>query len=219
MNKKPIVILVDDSAAIRSFFKSALSELNFEVYAEEDPHAALFLMKSIEPDCILSDFEMPNMTGIEFCREVKKIEKFKNTPFVILSMHDNDQYILESLKAGADDYLPKRTNPEVIVAKVKIMIELSLYRQSEAQKNKLKTYKATVVTLQHEWTNLATIVFSFLKKFDHSEFAESSQNLRKNLERILKLINQLQGLNEIELEHYSTADNPSEIIRLDKKIG
>ncbi len=213
MHKKPIVILVDDSSAIRSFFKSALSDLNFEVHTEENPEDAMKLMKHIEPDCILSDYEMPGMSGVEFCRLVREQDKYKSTPFVILSMHDNDQYILESLKAGADDYLPKRTNPEVIVAKVKIMIELSLYRQKELQKDKLKTYKATVTTLQHEWTNLATIVYSLLKKLESTELEESAANLKKNLERILKLIYQLNGVNEIELEQYSSAGQ-SNLIKL-----
>jgi response regulator RpfG family c-di-GMP phosphodiesterase len=182
--RKPKVVLVDDSSAIRAFFVSALSEFNFELVPFSDPQKALQEIVKINPDCILSDYEMPHMNGIEFCKAVKLIPECKDVPFVVLSMHDNNKYILDCLSSGVDDYLPKRTNPEVIVSKVRLMIEVSVARKNQLAHERMKTYAATVATLKHEWNNLFAVLFPILEKLA----------LRKNVtSEGLKILNEAGG--------------------------
>lgn len=218
ISNKPRVLIVDDSNAIRAFFTSALSEFSFDLIAMADPRVALEKLSEIQPDCILSDYEMPEMNGVQFCQAVKSSEKYRSIPFVILSMHDNDKCILECLASGVDDYLPKRTNPEVIVSKVKLMIEVCRSRKLLIADERMKTYTATVATLKHEWNNLFAVLFPILEKLESREkvspeilnfITESDpdkktfERLHRSLEKVHETIKSFKDVKDVDFENYT----------------
>lgn len=227
---KPKIVLIDDSSAIRAFFMSALSEFNFEIFAFGDPEKAIPEVAKIQPDCILSDYEMPNLNGIEFCKAIKLNPACKDIPFVILSMHDNDKYILDCLSSGVDDYLPKRTNPEIIVAKVRLMIEVSQARKNQLITERMKTYSATIATLKHEWNNLFAVLFPILEKLtsrknlspEGLKFLNEAGGddktldiLHRSLEKVQTTIVSFREVKEIDFEQYTNKSSA----HLIKKTG
>ncbi|MFV5700981.1 response regulator [Flavobacterium sp. XS2P12] len=106
------VVLADDHVFVRDGIKSLLeNEVNIEVAGEAmDGLEALKMVEAVKPDLLILDIRMPNMTGIEV---VEKLRNQNNMiKIVMLSMHESEEYVLKSIKAGADGYLLKGSSKE-----------------------------------------------------------------------------------------------------------
>lgn len=106
------VVLADDHVFVRDGIKSLLeNEANIEVVGEAtDGLEALKIVDIVKPDLLILDIRMPNMTGIEV---VEKLRSQNITvKIVMLSMHESEEYVLKSIKAGADGYLLKGSSKE-----------------------------------------------------------------------------------------------------------
>lgn len=207
LRKRPRILLVDDSSSIRSFFSAALAALKYEILTAENPKVAFELLKTNNVDCILTDLEMPEMTGLEFCIKLKEMPQYSSMPIIVLSMHDQDSKVIECLNAGADDYLLKRTNPEVIVAKIRLMTEVSLARKEMIKLERMKTYQSTIATLNHEWNNLSMILDYFVQKYSGNlQNADEKAKFEKMSQIVMRTVNLIKGMqtvDEIDFEKYS----------------
>jgi two-component system nitrate/nitrite response regulator NarL len=106
------VVLADDHVFVRDGIKSLLeNEANIEVVGEAtDGLEALKTVEINKPDLLILDIRMPNMTGIEV---VEKLRSENNmVKIVMLSMHESEEYVLKSIRAGADGYLLKGSSKE-----------------------------------------------------------------------------------------------------------
>jgi len=106
------VVLADDHVFVRDGIKSLLeNEANIEVVGEAtDGLEALKIVETTKPDLLILDIRMPNLTGIEVVEKLRS----QNNPvkIVMLSMHESEEYVLKSIKAGADGYLLKGSSKE-----------------------------------------------------------------------------------------------------------
>lgn len=112
MNNPIRVVLADDHVFVRDGIKSLLeNEANIVVVGEAiDGLEALKMVELHKPDLMILDIRMPNMTGIEV---VEKLRSQNNqVKIVMLSMHESEEYVLKSIKAGADGYLLKGSSKE-----------------------------------------------------------------------------------------------------------
>ncbi len=110
MASEPIRVLVaDDHTIVRTGIRHVLeSEAGFEVVGEASTGAeALELAASLQPDVAVLDISMPGESGLRVAAELR--QRSPSTHILILSMHDNTEYVLESLRAGAHGYLLKDT--------------------------------------------------------------------------------------------------------------
>lgn len=112
MNNTIRVVLADDHVFVRDGIKSLLeNEANIEVVAEAtDGLEALAVVEISKPDLLILDIRMPNMTGIEVVEKLRS--QNNNVKIVMLSMHESEEYVLKSIKAGADGYLLKGSSKE-----------------------------------------------------------------------------------------------------------
>lgn len=117
-------LVVDDSSTTRKMNKHSLAELGFKNVVEaadgiEAYKVLLELSQSSEPiDFIVSDWNMPNMHGIDFLRKCRSQEQFKNTPFIFITIESEPAQILEAGSAGVTEYLVKPYNSEVLKTKI-----------------------------------------------------------------------------------------------------
>ncbi|WP_299441308.1 response regulator transcription factor [uncultured Aquimarina sp.] len=106
------IVLVDDHFLVRDGIRSLLEdEKQYEVVGEaSDGREAIDLVQSLQPDIVICDIRMPEMSGIETVEKLTDLSVSSKT--IMLSMHDSDEYILQSINAGADGYLLKDASKE-----------------------------------------------------------------------------------------------------------
>jgi two-component system nitrate/nitrite response regulator NarL len=106
------VVLADDHVFVRDGIKSLLeNEANIEVVGEAiDGSDALEVVAASKPDLLIVDIRMPNLTGIEVVEKLRS--ENNNVKIIMLSMHESEEYVLKSIKAGADGYLLKGSSKE-----------------------------------------------------------------------------------------------------------
>ncbi|HBC06844.1 MAG: response regulator [Alphaproteobacteria bacterium] len=110
-------LIVDDSKVIRMVARKILEELSFETIEAADGQEALDACKQKLPDAVLLDWNMPVMSGIEFLRELRALPG-GGGPIVVFCTTENDiQHIQEAIEAGANEYIMKPFDSEIIQAK------------------------------------------------------------------------------------------------------
>jgi DNA-binding NarL/FixJ family response regulator len=117
MALKHRIVIAEDHTILREGLRSLLSSSpDFEVVGEaEDGREAIRCVEKLKPDLILTDLSMPRMNGMEAIREIKK--QSPKTKILVLTVHKTEEYILATLKAGADGYLLKdSTHTELMMA-------------------------------------------------------------------------------------------------------
>jgi len=113
------LILADDHVMVRSALRMLLeAQSDMEIVGEaENGREAVALVRSLQPDLVLMDVQMPEMNGIEATREIKKMGG--KTAVLALTMYEDEQYFFEMLKAGASGYIPKRAAPDDLVVAIR----------------------------------------------------------------------------------------------------
>jgi two-component system chemotaxis response regulator CheY len=107
------VLVVDDFATMRKIIKNVLKQINIDNVVEaENGKYALSVLRSDNIEFIISDWIMPEMTGIEFLRACKEDETIKNIPFVMVTAEAQKDSVLEAIKSGVDNYIVKPFTPE-----------------------------------------------------------------------------------------------------------
>lgn len=110
-------LIVDDSKVIRMVAKKILQDLEFETVEAADGQQALDACLSAMPDGVLLDWNMPVMSGIEFLRELRAAPG-GDKPVVVFCTTENDiEHIQEAIEAGANEYIMKPFDSEIIQAK------------------------------------------------------------------------------------------------------
>ncbi len=102
---KPLILLVDDDSSIRWVLSKALNNAGFKVLAADNGQDALKLIEQQLPKLIITDVQMPGMSGLELMETVKL--RHPNLPVVIITANTDTQMAVESHKIGAFDFLPK----------------------------------------------------------------------------------------------------------------
>lgn len=110
-------LIVDDSKVIRMVARRILEDLEFSIVEAADGQKAIEACQSKMPDAILLDWNMPVMNGIEFLRELRKMNGGAD-PVVVFCTTENDlDHIQEALQAGANEYIMKPFDSDIIQAK------------------------------------------------------------------------------------------------------
>ena len=114
------VLLVEDSDLQREVARSLLEEMGFgRVIVARDGVEALQQLEKGKVDFILSDWEMPEMDGLELLKNVRAKEDYKNTPFIILTVVDQKERIVNAMQAGVTDYIIKPVEKNILKDKLK----------------------------------------------------------------------------------------------------
>ncbi len=114
------VLVVDDFATMRRIIKGVLKQLGFSNIIEaEDGRLALEELKKEEIGLIVSDWNMPNMSGMDLLKAVRGDENLKGTPFIMVTAEGQKEHVIEAAKAGVSNYLIKPFTPETFGEKLK----------------------------------------------------------------------------------------------------
>jgi two-component system, OmpR family, KDP operon response regulator KdpE len=113
---KQNILVVDDEPQITRVLKTTLSSQGYGIRTASDGEEALHAMSEWPPDLIVTDLRMPNMDGLELCREVRKTSQ---VPIIVLSVKGEDSIKVQALDAGADDYVTKPFSMTELTARIR----------------------------------------------------------------------------------------------------
>lgn len=134
------IVLVDDHRIFRDGLKSLLSEVDFiEVTGEaSDGNELLEMLKTIKPDLAIVDISMKGLSGIEVSKRIASF--YPDVKIMILSMHTNEEFVVNAIKAGVKGYLSKDTSKEELLDAIKIIYEGGECYSKLVSENFLKSY-------------------------------------------------------------------------------
>jgi two-component system chemotaxis response regulator CheY len=124
MDVKMKVLVVDDFSTMRRIVKNILRQLGFENILEaDDGMSALDVLRSQSVDFIISDWNMPRLSGIELLKAVRTSEEWKDLPFLMVTAEGQKENVIEAVKAKVSNYIVKPFTPETLAEKIKKIFE------------------------------------------------------------------------------------------------
>jgi len=140
MNSKIKIILTDDHRIFRDGIKSLLSENEeIQIIGEaSDGYELMEMLKMITPDLVIMDITMPKLSGIEVTKQITSL--YPEMGILILSMHTNEEFVINSIKAGAQGYLPKDTSKEELLKAIHAIYNGGEYYSKNVSDSFLKNF-------------------------------------------------------------------------------
>lgn len=134
------LLLVDDHAVVRTGLRMLLEgESDIEIVGEaDDASEALNQISQLEPDVVLMDIGLPDMSGIDATRSIKQLAP--STAVVALTIHEDEEYFFQMLDAGASGYVPKRAAPEELLTAIRVTAQGEVYLYPSLAKLLVKDY-------------------------------------------------------------------------------
>lgn len=116
MSENQKVLVVDDESQITRVLRHSLAAHRYDIRTAADGVSGLDTFNDWHPDLIITDLQMPEMDGIELCKQVRKIS---SVPIIVLSVRGEERTKVEALDAGADDYVTKPFGIDELLARVR----------------------------------------------------------------------------------------------------
>jgi two-component system, chemotaxis family, chemotaxis protein CheY len=124
MDKNIKILVVDDFATMRKVIRNLLKQVGYDNIVEaEDGVIALRTLKSQKIEFVISDWNMPNMTGLELLKAVRADEDLKSTPFLMVTAEALQDNVIAAVKAGVSNYIVKPFTAEVLNEKITKILE------------------------------------------------------------------------------------------------
>lgn len=122
---KAKIFIVEDEPSIVTLVKYNLEKENYKVFFSHNGEEGLKEIKKTDPDLVLLDWMLPDLSGIEICKALKKDPKYKNLPIIMLTAKNQDEDKVLGLNTGADDYLSKPFSHTELIARVNALLRRS----------------------------------------------------------------------------------------------
>lgn len=122
MSTFPQILVIDDEQQILRALRTILSQQNYRVITSSNGKEGLALATAAQPDIIILDLGLPDMTGVDVCKELRA---WTDLPIIILSAHDSEAEKVAALDAGADDYLTKPFGVDELLARIRVALRHS----------------------------------------------------------------------------------------------
>lgn len=137
---KTRILIVDDHAVVRTGLRMLLDgESDIEIIGEaENASDALNQISQLQPDVVLMDIGLPDMSGIDATKSIKQLSP--DTAVVALTIHEDEEYFFKMLDAGASGYVPKRAAPEELLKAIRVSAQGEVYLYPSLAKLLVKDY-------------------------------------------------------------------------------
>lgn len=119
------ILIVEDEKPIRDMIAFALKRAGFDVQEAEDSRAARTLLADSRPDLLLIDWMLPDMSGLELTRLIKRDRETRELPIIMLTARAGEADKVAGLEGGADDYVTKPFSPRELLARIQAVLRRS----------------------------------------------------------------------------------------------
>ena len=135
MGDKQRILIVDDEPQITRVLRRSLATHGYDVHVASDGESAIQTFSDWAPDLVVTDLSMPNMDGLELCRNLRAVSQL---PIIVLSVRGEERMKVQALDAGADDYVTKPFGMDELLARIRAALR-------RASSNKSKDEVSTVL--------------------------------------------------------------------------
>ncbi|MBN9381790.1 MAG: response regulator [Chitinophagaceae bacterium] len=195
VEQAPLVLLVEDNKDLRNYLKQELGR-SYKVEDASDGTAGYEKAVQWVPDLIISDIMMPGITGLELCRKIKTDERTSHIPVILLTAKQADVHQIEGYSVGADAYIPKPFNMELVLARVENLLDSrrrlrELYHKAQGQPSPGEDQQPVMNSMDRLFLDKATgLVEQNMGDilFDTDVLAENLKISRRQLYRKLKAL-------------------------------
>ncbi len=203
------ILIVDDDKYIRMILQKRFMSQGYEVFMANDGEHGLEIAKAEAPDLIISDWMMPKMDGLEFCKLAKQDEKLRFTYFIILTARDTQDDKIEGIEGGADDFVTKPFNDRELLTRVKAGLRINALQKEIAELQHQEAVTELAMTLGHEINNPLGIMLLVLQVLQKKDDGDTIAGIRKELRtvtengnRIAEIVKKLSSLENPQLKPY-----------------
>lgn len=144
------VVVVEDEADIREVIEHNLSREDYQVYSAADGKQGLQLVKKKLPDLVILDIMLPELDGLEICREIKVDPETRSTAIVMVTAKGEESDVVLGLGMGADDYVTKPFSPKELIARVKAVLRRGLLKEEQGSRDRIVRGKVLIDMGRHE---------------------------------------------------------------------
>ena len=148
------ILIVEDEPDIRDTLNYNFEKEGFKVLSSPDGKSALKLLENNEPNIVILDLMLPDMSGLDLCRQVKNDKKLSNTSIIMLTAKSEEVDRIVGFELGADDYVTKPFSVRELILRVKVLIK----------KHTTTEHKDTSISLGSIYMNLDAHVVKINKK-------------------------------------------------------
>jgi two-component system phosphate regulon response regulator PhoB len=149
LSNKPLVLIVEDEAALMTMLRYNLEKQGFRVEEAGDGEEALSRINELKPDMVLLDWMLPHLSGIEVCRQIRRRPATRELPVIMITARSEDQDAVRGLNTGADDYVTKPFSTEALVARMRALMRRS---NTVPAKGELRFHDITLDLAAHRIT-------------------------------------------------------------------
>src|SRR5580698_4580444 len=122
---KPLVLVVEDEAALATMLRYNLEKQGYRVEEAADGQEALTRIAETQPDLVLLDWMLPQMSGLEVCRQIRRKSATRDLPVIMVTARTEDQDAVRGLNTGADDYIAKPFSMDSLLARIRALLRRS----------------------------------------------------------------------------------------------
>jgi two-component system phosphate regulon response regulator PhoB len=122
---KPLVLVVEDEAALATMLRYNLEKQGYRVEEATDGQEALTRIAEAQPDLVLLDWMLPQMSGLEVCRQIRRRSATRDLPVIMVTARTDDQDAVRGLNTGADDYIAKPFSMDELLARIRALLRRS----------------------------------------------------------------------------------------------
>lgn len=204
------ILIVDDDEITSSLIEKRLLKRGFESSVVHCGADCLKLVNSDKEhfDLILLDIIMPDITGLEVMSEIRKTHSTVELPIIMTTSMSETSDIVSALKLGANDYVMKPINMDILEARMKTHLSIKELNILNMQKSELETANAMIVTYNHEINNPLTIAIGYIQKCELTGNLDDLEKVNDALERIADIVRKIEKVStQSSVVRESYADN------------
>jgi len=181
------ILIAEDTLDTREIIEYTLRKEGFEVHATQNGQEALKKLKEVTPDLIILDVMMPTMDGIETCRQIRKMERFKDVLIAFLTAREEEFVEVMGFEVGADDYIPKPIKPAALVSRINALIRRAALTRNVSP-NRIEAPPLIIDRETYSVTLHGNVVPLARKEFELLYLLACSPGKVFNRDKILELI-------------------------------
>jgi len=198
---KEVILVVEDNADVREYIGGSL-EPHYTVVEAEDGEKGIQKAREVIPDLIISDIMMPGIDGYELCKTLKEDIKTSHVPIILLTAKAAEDSIVQGLETGADDYITKPFSTQILMARIKNLIDL---------RRQLQLNITREMTLQPAKISVSPIDREFIKELKQV-IGKNLADPDFNVEQLAKKLYMDRSTIYRKI-HALTGESPTEFIR------